>query len=514
MTAFDRLRRLSIGSTVLILAVSSLSAGPLDDDQPIGWYKNTTLTDVGSCHQCFEMPPLFVATAEESLVESDARPIDVISSTASLAPAAGWNEKPYLAPKWAAGKPNSGTWMATGLIGAGWAYLWADGNRNDDDELIKEVGDYTQIFTGVAGLGMTIGAKDKKGLMQYGISFGVSMATVQVFKHSADRWRPDGTDQLSFPSGHTAGSFFGAGYIYQRYGPKWGVPALVMASYTGFSRVYGQKHFAGDALSGASIAMLSTLAFVTPADPARAAYSADMERDRKWRFEFEIYNSDVSENNIQAPGDGGTPLDFRFDQNSNPTVNGAAALDWTVKGRHNIRFRYSPFEQRDTGSVEAGTVFGDYTFPATDVASIYFLGDLRARYAFDLLPQSKFFLQLGGGLSVLDSEASLYEADLSGDTPNVDESAGDDLNEYTVAPIAYIRTGYEFTQRSILYFEGDGFADSAGGAYDIVLKFKYRINPKWDVAAGWRSSAYEVDVSELKNTFEADGLVLHAAYSF
>ena len=144
----------------------------------------------------------------------------------------------------------------------------------------------------------------------------------------------------------------------------------------------------------------------------------------------------------------------------------------------------------------------------------YRVGGVPTRYAFDLLPDSKFFLQLGGGLSLIEGEVSLYEADLSGDVPSVDESTGDEINEYALAPIAYIRTGYDFTKKFILYFEGDGFADSAGSAYDITLKFKYRINPKWDVAAGWRTSAFEVDVPELKNTFEAGGFAMHAAYSF
>jgi hypothetical protein len=99
-----------------------------------------------------------------------------------------------------------------------------------------------------------------------------------------------------------------------------------MASYTGFSRIYGQKHFAGDTLSGASIAMLSTLDFVKPADPERAARDADLERHRKWRFEFEIYNSDVSKNEVTVPKDTGTLLDFRFDQKSNPTINGARCV--------------------------------------------------------------------------------------------------------------------------------------------------------------------------------------------
>ena len=74
---------------------------------------------------------------------------------------------------------------------------------------------------------------------------------------------------------------------------------------------------------------------------------ADLERARNWRFEFEMYESFVSRNLVQSPSGTGTPLDFRFDQDSNPTINGSAALDWQVKGRPNLRFRYSPFEQRD-----------------------------------------------------------------------------------------------------------------------------------------------------------------------
>ena len=41
--------------------------------------------------------------------ETEPSPIDSIPSMSNLAPAAGWSEKPYIPPKWAAGKTNSGT---------------------------------------------------------------------------------------------------------------------------------------------------------------------------------------------------------------------------------------------------------------------------------------------------------------------------------------------------------------------------------------------------------------------
>ena len=83
-----------------------------------------------------------------------------------------------------------------------------------------------------------------------------------------------------------------------------------------------------------------------------------------------------------------------------------------------------------------------------------------------------------------------------------------------MAPIIYIRAGYDFTKKFILYLESDTFVVSSAGGHDTVLKFKYRINPKWDVAAGYRASAYELDFPELKNSFDAGGVAAHAAYSF
>jgi membrane-associated phospholipid phosphatase len=188
-------RVLAAACAVLLLA--AVSSVVVADDGPVIWY--SAETDEGPCQSCFEME--FVAA--------------VLAPTLRLAPAASGKSKkpPYIPPTWLAGKPNAATWGTTGGLGLVWAALWVDGNNSDDAETIKEVGDYTQIITPLAGLGMAAGAKDKKGLIQYGISFGVSMATVQVFKNTANRWRPDGTDQHSFPSGHAAGSFFAAGFI-------------------------------------------------------------------------------------------------------------------------------------------------------------------------------------------------------------------------------------------------------------------------------------------------------------
>jgi hypothetical protein len=148
------------------------------------------------------------------------------------------------------------------------------------------------------------------------------------------------------------------------------------------------------------------------------------------------------------------------------------------------------------------------------VFSIFFLGDIRARYAFDILPESRFTVQVGGGVSVQEAEVSLFEADLSGDVPEPDTDTGDTVHGYGAAPILYMRLGVDFTKHFILYAEGDGFVVGEDKGHDVTAKFKYRINPKWDVALGWRWSEAEFEFSELANEFKADGWAFHAAYSF
>ena len=73
-----------------------------------------------------------------------------------------------------------------------------------------------------------------------------------ALKLAVGRSRPDGTG-YSFPSGHTSASFATATVLQRHYGWKLGVPAYVLATYIGASRLQENKHFASDVLFGAAI---------------------------------------------------------------------------------------------------------------------------------------------------------------------------------------------------------------------------------------------------------------------
>ena len=80
-------------------------------------------------------------------------------------------------------------------------------------------------------------------------SMGASFIVTHAIKRVINKERPNGGD-FSFPSGHTSAAFTGAAFIDYKYGTKYGLPAYILASYVGWSRVYAKKHDYIDVLGG------------------------------------------------------------------------------------------------------------------------------------------------------------------------------------------------------------------------------------------------------------------------
>jgi membrane-associated phospholipid phosphatase len=77
-----------------------------------------------------------------------------------------------------------------------------------------------------------------------------------ILKYSVQRTRPDGGDRLSFPSGHASTAFSLATVASHHYGWKVGVPAYVLASGIGLSRIESNRHHLSDVLAGATIGFI------------------------------------------------------------------------------------------------------------------------------------------------------------------------------------------------------------------------------------------------------------------
>ena len=125
--------------------------------------------------------------------------------------------------------------------------------------------DYTQYVPAIAVYGLDIiGVKAKHNLRDrtflMASSFLLSSASIQTLKRTTKVMRPDESNYLSFPSGHTATAFVGAHLLFKEYkdtSPWIGIAGYVVATGTGAMRILNRRHWVSDVVAGAGIGMIS-----------------------------------------------------------------------------------------------------------------------------------------------------------------------------------------------------------------------------------------------------------------
>ncbi len=158
-----------------------------------------------------------------------------------------------------------------GIIGLE-SHTLKDINSNTKDELYEHidekisVDDFTQYspFISVYAIN-ALGIKGKNNFKDRTIilstAYLIMGLTVNSIKNTGNELRPDATSNNSFPSGHTATAFMGAEFLYQEYKDVsiwYGISGYLVASGTGFFRMYNDRHWLNDVTAGAGIGILST----------------------------------------------------------------------------------------------------------------------------------------------------------------------------------------------------------------------------------------------------------------
>lgn len=139
----------------------------------------------------------------------------------------------------------------------------------------RRAGDLLSVALPLGTLAVEWSRGDRDGAWQFGQTFVAATASTEALKRITDVDRPDGTNNLSFPSGHAARAFSAAAYLRQRHGARVAAPMYLAALYVGHTRVAAQRHRWADIAGAALVAEASAHLLVQRASGPRVAVLAD-----------------------------------------------------------------------------------------------------------------------------------------------------------------------------------------------------------------------------------------------
>jgi membrane-associated phospholipid phosphatase len=126
------------------------------------------------------------------------------------------------------------------------------------------VSDALAIGLPLLAAGNAFGKGDSEGVKELTYTLGATLAATTALKSLIHEQRPDGSDNDSFPSGHTAIAFAAARFIDKRYASEASPYLYAAAGLAAFTRVKADKHYAKDVLVGAGLGYAAAEYFTRP----------------------------------------------------------------------------------------------------------------------------------------------------------------------------------------------------------------------------------------------------------
>lgn len=157
------------------------------------------------------------------------------------------------------------------------------------DNSIKTAGDILLVALPASALGGSLIIGDTPGTWQFTKGFVLNQVLTLGLKTAINKPRPNDNGPYAFPSGHTSTTFQSAAFIQRRYGWNWGIPAYLLAGFTGFTRIEAERHDGWDVLAGALIGIGCSYLFTTPYQREHMEVSLASSRDYyalEFRYKF------------------------------------------------------------------------------------------------------------------------------------------------------------------------------------------------------------------------------------
>lgn len=401
---------------------------------------------------------------------------------------------------------------------------------------LRDLGDTLTWALPVSAIALTALKRDGEGGIQLTRTMVMTGAGAGLFKRIGDKTRPDAmTSRQSFVSGHAAGAFMGASYLYTRYGKGWGIPAYGLAILTAYSRTCAQKHFQDDVLGGAMVAMMSNWYSTSPYPDSGRMYPSftsngltmswsgafggnrhpvDIDNfDPSYRIVFEFGPVVQDKNIVRAPNNGGTDIDLAaLETEFHMTARMQFERYFNKKSEFVIW--YGPMGMTDFDQPTQPFRVGDTIFDPSDPDAVVFDSnyrwwDLRASYRYRLIDNDKWRVRVGAGLQYSSTD---FEVEQRDDAGVIVKSAHEEV--HAILPVLHASAKFNFNERWAIEAEIDGMSTGKEDYINSGVYIRYQPTLLWDLSFGGRLIHGTLDHDEMYNEIELSDYTFQIGRSF
>ena len=422
------------------------------------------------------------------------------------------------------------------VIAAVCIWAFASGAQAASCDDLRDAGDTLTWAIPVSAMALTAFKRDKRGGGQLAKTVVYTGAGAGMFKQIGDKTRPEAREsRQSFVSGHSAGAFMGASYLYTRYGKGWGVPAYGLAILTAYSRVCAQKHFADDVLGGALVAMMSNWYATSPLDDSGRIYPSFTSNglelswrtffggnrhpvdppnfEPRYRMVFEFGPVEQDYNWIQTPRDDGTLFNLA-DLETEFHMTARLIIERYLSDKHELTVWYGPMGMTDFGDPTepfnvGGVIFDPNDPDAALFDSNYRWWDLRAGYRYNIVNNDRWTARVGLSLQFTRTEITVEQRNLE---EEIVKSAH--AEESSVDPLLHGSFEFRLTDRWSIDAQIDGLALNDEHYWNSAVYLRFRPTQLWDLAIGSRRIDGKIDSGSLFNDVRTTDLTLQIGRSF
>jgi hypothetical protein len=209
-------------------------------------------------------------------------------------------------------------------------------------------------------------------------------------------------------------------------------------------------------------------------------------------------------NDVQVPGDVGTPFSLKTDLAPEPSPFFRLRAGYTIKSKHTISALYAPLTIQAEGSPNFPIAFAGETFPThAPIDASYTFNSYRLTYRYRLVDNPNFEFGLGLSGKIRDAEIALSSDELTASKTNVG-----------FVPLINFRLYWQMHEKMGILFRGDALAAPQGRAEDVLLAGTYMLSEQLQLRCGYRILEGGADSDEVYNFTLVHYATVGVSYTF